>query len=212
MYIKEACVGSFKEAKKAQELGASRIELCDNLKEGGTTPSYGTIIQTKSYLDIPIMVIIRPRGGDFVYSKYEIEIMKKDIELCKGLGVDGVVFGVLDENKLINKNVMKELVDLAKPLDVTFHMAFDEIKDKEEAIEELIELKVDRILTKGCKTNAFDGKEIIRKLTSKSKDKIIILPGGGITKENYLDIINYTKVKEVHGTKIVGVLKRKEAL
>lgn len=212
MYIKEACVGSFKEAKKAQELGASRIELCDNLKEGGTTPSYGTIIQTKSYLDIPIMVIIRPRGGDFVYSEYEIEIMKKDIELCKGSGVEGVVFGVLDENKLINKNVMKELVDLAKPLDVTFHMAFDEIKDKEEAIEELIELKVDRILTKGCKTNAFDGKEIIRKLTSKSKDKIIILPGGGITKENYLDIINYTKVKEVHGTKIVGVLNRKEEL
>ncbi len=210
MYIKEACVGSFEEAKRAQQLGASRIELCDNLKEGGTTPSYGTIIQAKEYLDIPIMVIIRPRGGNFVYSKYEIEIMKKDIKLCKEVGVKGVVFGVLDENDFINKIVMKELIDLAKPLDITFHMAFDEIKDKEKALEELIELNVDRILTKGCKTNAFDGKKIIKKLTNKGENKIIILPGGGIIKENYLDIINYTKAKEVHGTKIVGALNREE--
>ncbi|QZY55808.1 copper homeostasis protein CutC [Crassaminicella profunda] len=207
MYMREACVGSFEEAKKAQELGANRIELCDNLKEGGTTPSYGTILMAKKFLDIPIMVIIRPKGGNFIYSKAEIEIMKIDIKICKELGVMGVVFGILDEHNLINKEVTKELVDLAKPLHVTFHMAFDEIEDKKRALEELVELKVDTILTKGCKTKAFDGKETIKELIHLSKDRIIILPGGGITKENYLELMQYTNAKEVHGTKIVGRLK-----
>ena len=126
----EACVGCYKEAKKAELQGADRIELCDNLGEGGTTPSYGTIYLATQNINIPIAVIIRPRGGDFVYSNDEFEIMKKDIVICKELGVETVVFGILNKENKIDIERTKELIDLASGLKVTFHMAFDEIDDK----------------------------------------------------------------------------------
>ena len=134
----EACVGCYEEAKRAEMLGADRIELCDNLEEGGTTPSYGTIYLAKKNINIPISVIIRPRGGNFVYSNDEFEIMKKDIIICKELGVETVVFGILNKNNTIDIDRTRELVDLAQGLKVTFHMAFDEIYDKFKALEQLI--------------------------------------------------------------------------
>ncbi|SHE37018.1 copper homeostasis protein CutC [Clostridium fallax] len=206
MFTFEACVKNLKEALKAEKLGANRIELCDNLSEGGTTPSYGTIIMAKQKLNIPIMVIVRPRGGDFLYSDVEFEIMKKEIELCKSLGIYGVVFGILNEDKNIDVKRTKDLVDLAKPMQVTFNMAFDEVYDKEKALEQLIKIGVDRVLTKGGAASATDGKEIIKNLIKKSNGKIIILPGGDITKNNYEAFGKYVGAEEFHGTKIVGKL------
>lgn len=204
--IFEACVGNYKEGKKAEELGANRIELCDNLDQGGTTPGYGTIFMAKQKINIPIMVIIRPRGGNFIYSKDEIEIMKKDIKICKDLGVYGVVLGVLNEDNTLNKERLKELVEESKPLKLTFHMAFDEIEDKFTALEDIIDLGFNRILTKGCSTNALDGKEKIKELIAKANNRILILPGGGLNKDNYKEFSLFTGAVEVHGTKIIGNL------
>lgn len=202
----EACVGNYKEGKRAEELGANRIELCDNLAQGGTTPSYGTILQCKKDMNIDINVIIRPRGGNFVYSKEELSIMKNDIKLCKDIGVTGVVFGFLKDDNTLDYETTKEFVELAKPLSITFHMAFDEIVNKFDALDKLIDLGVDRVLTKGGLDNAFKNKETVKELVEYAKDKIIILPGGGVTKENFLELKYYTNAREFHGTKIVGNL------
>lgn len=204
--IKEACVGSYKEAKRAVELGASRIELCDNLKEGGTTPSYGTIKLAKESLSSNISVIIRPRSGDFIYLGEEIKIMEKDIELCKSLKVDGIVLGVLNKANKIDKINLERLLKNTGNMDVTFHMAFDEIDDKLEVLDYLIDLGIDRVLTKGGKGKALDNMENLRRLVEYSKGRITILAGGGVTKDNYMEIVRKTGVKEVHGSKIVGVL------
>ena len=203
----EACVGCYKEAKKAELKGADRIELCDNLGEGGTTPSYGTIYLATQNINIPIAVIIRPRGGDFVYSNDEFEIMKKDIVICKELGVETVVFGILNKENKIDIERTKELIDLASGLKVTFHMAFDEIDDKFEALNQLISMNVDRVLTKGCKTCALDGKNTLKNLVEKSDNRITILVGGGVTYKNYKELSNYIGCNEMHGSKIVGTLK-----
>lgn len=203
----EACVGCYKEAKKAELQGADRIELCDNLGEGGTTPSYGTIYLATQNINIPIAVIIRPRGGDFVYSNDEFEIMKKDIVICKELGVETVVFGILNKENKIDIERTKELIDLASGLKVTFHMAFDEIDDKFEALNQLISMNVDRVLTKGCKTCALDGKNTLKNLVEKSDNRITILVGGGVTYKNYKELSNYIRCNEMHGSKIVGTLK-----
>ena len=203
----EACVGCYKEAKKAELQGADRIELCYNLGEGGTTPSYGTIYLATQNINIPIAVIIRPRGGDFVYSNDEFEIMKKDIVICKELGVETVVFGILNKENKIDIERTKELIDLASGLKVTFHMAFDEIDDKFEALNQLISMNVDRVLTKGCKTCALDGKNTLKNLVEKSDNRITILVGGGVTYKNYKELSNYIGCNEMHGSKIVGTLK-----
>ena len=129
--LKEACVGSYIEAKKAYEKGADRIELCDNLTEGGTTPSFGTILLAKENIDLKIHVIIRPRGGKFVFTEEEIRIMEEDIEVCKKIGVDGIVIGVLTEDKNIDEVAVKRLIGKASDMSVTFHMTFDEIEDKD---------------------------------------------------------------------------------
>lgn len=203
----EACVGSYEEAKKAEEKGADRIELCDNLSEGGTTPSYGTIYLAKKNLNIPIAVIIRPRGGDFVYSNDEFEIMKRDIMLCKELGVETVVLGILNRDNTIDIERTRELVNLAKGLKVTFHMAFDEIDNKIEALDQLISMGIHRVLTKGCKSCAEEGKLVLKELVEKSEGKITILVGGKVTYENYKELSDFIECKEVHGSKIVGSLK-----
>lgn len=200
----EACVGSYKEGRISQENGADRIELCDNLSEGGTTPSYGTIYLAKKNFNIPIAVIIRPRGGDFVYSDDEFEIMKKDISICKDLGVETVVFGILNNENKIDMERTKELVELANGLKVTFHMAFDEIDDKFEALEQLISIGINRVLTKGSKTCAEDGKKILKELVEKSENRITILVGGGVTYKNYKELSEYIGCTEMHGSKIVG--------
>lgn len=198
----EACVGNYNEAISAFKRGANRIELCDNLMEDGTTPSVGTIKKTIKDVNIPVMVIIRPRGGSFEYSEDEVEIMLEDIQVCKENGAYGVVIGVLN-GKEINMDVTKKLVERAKPLSITFHMAFDEIEDKFKAIDQLVELGVDRILTKGGCENALAGKDSLKKLVEYADDRITIMPGKGVNKENRDYILEYTGAKEIHGTKVV---------
>lgn len=202
MKIYEACVGNYNEAVKAEALGAHRIELCDNLLEDGTTPSFGTIKKTINTVKIPVMVIIRPRGGSFEYSEEEAEIMIEDIKMCKELGAYGVVIGALKGNK-IDLELTKKLVEEAKPMKITFHMAFDSIENKNEAIDELVGLGVDRILTKGGMENALIGKDALKSLVNYANDRIIIMPGKGVNKENREFILEYTGAKEIHGTKVV---------
>jgi len=204
--IKEACVGSFSEAKKACQLGADRIELCDNLKEGGTTPSLGTIKMAKEALNVPIFTIIRPRGGDFVFSEEEVKIMEEDIEICKSLGVEGVVIGALTSDNNIDEDIISRLVNKAKGLRITFHMAFDYIENKKAALDRLVDLGIHRVLTKGGLKNAIHNLNTLKELNQYAGDRIIILAGGGINQYNYMDIVKKTGVKEVHGTKIVGDL------
>ncbi|MBE5102552.1 copper homeostasis protein CutC [Priestia aryabhattai] len=205
-YIKEACVEGYEQAKKAEKLGADRIELCDNLSEGGTTPSYGTIQYASEHLDTDINVIIRPRSGDFVYSEAEFQIMKKDVKACKDLRVNGVVFGILTEEAEIDYGRTKELIAEAYPLSVTFHMAFDDVHEKHKAIDILSELGADRILTKGGKGSALQNLHMIRELITYANERIIILPGGGIHESNAERVMKETKAAELHGTKIVGDL------
>ncbi|BCZ44957.1 copper homeostasis protein CutC [Clostridium gelidum] len=202
MAIFEACVGNYKEAVLAAERGANRIELCDNLMEDGTTPSYGTIKKTLEKLEIPVMVIIRPCSGNFSYTKDELEIMKYDVQMCKDLGASGVVIGAIKDSK-VDEDIIRELVSIAKPMTITFHMAFDEIEDKYSAIDQLIDLGIYRILTKGGNENAMAGKDSLRDLVKYANGRISIMPGKGVNKENRDFILEYTGAYEIHGSKVV---------
>lgn len=201
--IREKCIGSFLEAIEAQELGAERVELCDNLTEGGTTPSYGTIKMVVEKLNIPTFVIIRPRGGDFYYTPEEIEIMKEDIKVCKNLGVKGVVIGALNKDNTINYEAIQDMITLAKPMSVTFHKAIDELKDPVSEVKKLAKIGVNRILTSGTKETALEGKEILKKMIKEAGDEIIIIVAGKVTKENLDEISTLIPTKEYHGKKIV---------
>lgn len=198
----EACVESYSQAIEVISKGANRIELCENLSVGGTTPSYGTIKKCRS-LAIPTFVMIRPRGGDFTYSTEEIDIMKYDIQMCKDLGVLGVVLGVLTKDKEIDYPLLKELVDLAKPMSITFHKAIDEVEDPLKEIPSLINLGINRILTSGKCDTAIEGADLINKMIKASNNSLIIIPAGNITKENLKDISILIKNNEYHGKKIV---------
>ena len=182
--IVEICANSFESAFNAQQAGAHRIELCSELAVGGITPSYGLIEQVLSSLSIPVFVLIRPRSGDFNYSDAEFKIIKKDIELCKKLGCSGIVSGVLNTDYSIDVLRTQELVELAKPLPFVFHRAFDLVPDPISALNELMALGVHRVLTSGQESSALKGLELIQKLMSQAKDRITILPGGGINLEN----------------------------
>lgn len=201
--IREKCIGSFLEALEAQELGAERVELCDNLTEGGTTPSYGTIKMVVEKLNIPVFVIIRPRGGDFYYTPEEIEIMKEDIKICKELGVKGVVIGALNRDNTINYDAIKEMIDLAKPMSITFHKAIDELENPVTEVKKLANLGVNRILTSGTKETALEGKNILREMIKEAGEDIIIIVAGKVTKDNLNEISNLIPAKEYHGKKIV---------
>lgn len=196
----EVCVDSVESSLSAQEGGADRVELCDNLMEGGTTPSYGSIEIARKLLKIGLQVIIRPRGGDFLYSDLEFEIMKRDIQICKEIGVDGVVIGILDENGNVDLLRTKELVELARPLSVTFHRAFDVTRNAEKALDDLISLGIDRVLTSGQEATAFEGLEKIAELVERAGDKIIVMACGSLTERNVGKFVEKTKVKEVHLT------------
>ena len=204
--VLEACVENIEEAIKAQELGANRIELCDNLSQGGTTPSAGTITIAKSILKIPIVVIIRPRSGNFVYSSTEKEVMKKDIEFCKSVGVDGIVTGALNENDEIDIDTMRDFVHIAKPLKITFHKAIDESRDIIQEFLKLHEIGVDRILTSGGKNTALEGAENLNKMVNLSKGNIKILAAGNITYSNLSSHQEVINTDEFHGKHIVGNL------
>ncbi|MDW7695118.1 copper homeostasis protein CutC [Flammeovirgaceae bacterium SG7u.111] len=178
--------------------GADRVELCDNLFEGGTTPSAGMIKLVRQKVKIDLMVMIRPRGGDFLYSPEELEVMKEDIKVAKELGVNGVVFGLLTPDGVIDKNKTKELIEIARPLSVTFHRAFDMVTDPFQALEDLIELGVDRILSSGLERSALEGVDLLKELIEKAGGRIIILVGGGIRPHNIEKIVAKTGAKECH--------------
>ena len=201
--IKEACVESLTEALEAEKRGADRIELCDNLTAGGTTPSYGTIKTAAAMLDIPVFPIIRPRGGDFYYSAAEIEVMKQDILLCKSLGIKGVVLGVLTEDKKIDFNILAELMLLASPMEVTFHKAIDELEDPVSVIDQLTELGVKRILSSGTMKTALEGKDILNKMIKKTEGKLTIIVAGKVDKDNLQEVAAAIPSTEYHGKKIV---------
>ncbi len=194
----EVCCYSLHSAITAEQAGAGRIELCAGIYEGGTTPSSATIAMAKQLLSIPVNVIIRPRGADFCYSDMEFNCMLADIEYCKKTGVSGIVSGVLNVNGTIDMERTKKLIDAAGPLSFTFHRAFDMVRDQEKALQQLIDLGVDRILTSGGMATAEQGMVNLSNLVKKAQQKIIIMPGCGINSKNIAMLKNTTKANEFH--------------
>lgn len=205
--IKEACVETFEEAALAEQRGASRIELCSDLANDGLTPSAAVIQKTCSSLRIPVMVMIRPRAGNFVYTEKEIIQMKTEISLAKQLGAAGVVFGLLTpENKIDEKNT-RLLAEYAQPLQITFHKAIDELADPVEGAGILRTVpEITRILTSGGKPTALEGTETIREMIQVAGDKITILVAGKVLDSNVEKIQQLTGAEEFHGRRIVGEL------
>jgi copper homeostasis protein len=196
--ILEVCVDSAESAIAAQQGGADRVELCDNLMEGGTTPSAGTVELARKHLSIGLNVIIRPRGGDFCYSDVEFEIMKRDVEFARQSGANGVVIGILREDGRVDKERTRQLIGLARPMSVTFHRAFDMTRDPYEALEDLIALGVDRVLTSGQENSVLEGVDLISDLVKRAGSRIIVMPGGGITERNIKKIIAQSGAREAH--------------
>lgn len=196
----EVCVDSVFSAIEAQKGGADRVELCANLDTGGTTPSVSAIRFARKYLKIPLFVLIRPRPGDFLYSDYELEVIKEDIITAKDCGADGVVFGILKANSQIDLEGMVPLVALARPMEVTFHRAFDMVNDPFQSLEDIVSLGVERILTSGGMQTALKGAALIRMLVDQAGNRINIMPGGGITIENIQQIAFQTGASDYHGS------------
>jgi copper homeostasis protein len=196
----EICADSIESAIIAQESGANRIELCENLPEGGTTPGPGKIYSTRSNLDITLNVLIRPRGSDFLYTDPEFDIMRREIEICGEAGVDGVVFGILLRDGNIDIERTARLVELASPMEVTFHRAFDLSLDPEKGLEDIINTGAARILTSGHKNKAIEGADLIASLVGLAGSRIIIMPGSGINETNIANIASITKASEFHLT------------
>ncbi len=210
----EVCANSLSSAIEAERGGAIRVELCDNLLEGGTTPSFAQIKLAKLMLKIEVYPIIRPRGGDFLYTDLEFDVMKADIIACRKLRCDGVVFGILTDKGDIDIKRCAELMKLAKPMQVTFHRAFDMCNDQFKALEQIISLGFSRILTSGGENNAIKGISRLSSLVEKAGTRISIMPGSGISIENITKIIAETGVKEFHGSArstIAGKMKYKNA-
>ncbi len=193
----EICANSLQSAIFAQKGGADRIELCDNLLEGGTTPSWA-IMEQASQLEIEVYVLIRPRGGDFCYNDAEFEAMIKDIEIAKNLGMNGIVSGVLDENQSLDVERTQALIQKSKPLPFTFHRAFDVVPNPLKTLEQLIALGAKRVLTSGQKNTAIEGANLLKQLVEKAEKDLTILVGGGITKDNIEDLMRWTQAQEYH--------------
>ena len=195
--IIEVCAESYEYAIKAEKAGADRIELCKDLHLDGVTPDYESAKRTIDTLNIPMFILIRPRQGDFNYSEKEFELMKADIIIFKEMGCKGIVSGILNDNKNIDIERTKELVNLSRPLEFTFHRAFDVVSDPLKEIENLIEIGVDRVLTSGQKDKAIEGLELLKEFKNISKNRIKIMPGSGINKSN---IMNFRSFNEIHGS------------
>ena len=196
----EVCANSFESAAAAQAGGADRVELCSVLPVGGVTPSYGVIKSCKERLEIDINVLIRPRYGDFCYNIYEIEEMRRDIEFCGELGVNGVVIGCLSPNGEVDKRLCGELIGVARNygLSVTFHRAIDRSADIYRALDDVMELGVERVLTSGGEMSAMEGAETLRNMVVQAAGRISIMAGAGIKPENVGYIIRETGVPEIH--------------
>ncbi|MFV0312545.1 MAG: copper homeostasis protein CutC [Dysgonomonas sp.] len=202
MITLEVCANSTQSAINGQKGGAIRVELCDNLSEGGTTPSLSQIEKTRQLINIQLNALIRPREGDFLYSDLEFEIMKQDIHHCGQAKCDGVVFGILNPDGSIDKKRNRELVEIAHKynMSTTFHRAFDRCNNLSNSLEDIIELGCDRILTSGGMESAPEGKEILKKLIGQADQRIIIMPGGGITENNISGLVRATGLTEFHGS------------
>lgn len=196
--IIEIVVYNIDSALMAQQGAANRIELCDNPGEGGTTPSLGMIQRVRSQVNLDLFVMIRPRGGDFLYSHHEFEIMKADIMAAKRAGADGVVFGILTADGEIDVQRNAELIQLARPMQVTCHRAIDMTQDLEQALEACISAGFDRVLTSGGQAKAWQGLSAIARLKQKAGNRIKIMAGSGITEENAAEIVAKTEVSEIH--------------
>lgn len=184
----------------ADKNGANRIELCDNQAEGGTTPSYGLISSARSKVSIELFPIIRPRGGDFLYSDDEFNIMKEDVLMCKKIGCDGIVVGILSKDGSVDKIRMSILTKLAYPMSVTFHRAFDRTNDALKAMRDIIDCGCDRILTSGQQPTALEGLSLIKELIIHANNQIIIMPGSGIRSENIEEIALKSGATEFHSS------------
>src|SRR5262245_20329634 len=196
--IIEVCVDSVESAVAAQRGGADRVELCTSLLEDGRTPSAGALQIARKSISIPIHVMIRPRAGDFCYSEVDFEVMKRDLEMAKRLGVDGVVFGILTLDAEIDKDRTSELIERARPLNTTFHRAFDLTRDPYQAVEDLIELGIDRLLTSGQKASAAEGVKLIGELVGAARGRIAIMAGGGLNEDNIRGVVAASGVRELH--------------
>jgi copper homeostasis protein len=196
--IFEVCVDSAEAAIAAQEGGADRVELCSDLLEGGLTPSHGTLAVARQRLRIGIMAMVRPRGGDFCYTDTEFAVMREDLLAAKRLGANGVVFGLLNPDGTIDRERTAELTALARPLPVTFHRAFDVSRDPFEALETLIDLGVDRVLTSGQEPSVLEGLDLIVALVKRAAGRIIVMPGGGITERTVGRIAPVCSAMELH--------------
>ena len=199
-FIIEIATSDFMTTKSAVEGGADRIELCANLSEGGTTSSFGQLKKCREAFTVQLYPIVRPRGGDFLYQDEEFDIMLHDAKLCKELGFDGIVIGLLNAEGNIDMKRTSRLIEAAYPLGVTFHRAFDRCHDPFEAMEQLIQIGCERILTSGQKPAAPDGVELIAQLNKAADERIIIMPGSGVRKENIKMLAEKTGCVEFHSS------------
>ncbi|AXT20562.1 copper homeostasis protein CutC [Flavobacteriaceae bacterium AU392] len=195
--ILEVCANSYQSAMNAQNARAHRIELCSELALGGITPSYGLLKQVIKNIKIPVFVLIRPRSGNFTYSDIEFEIMKENIKFSKSLGCAGIVSGILNVDNTIDIKRTQELIELSKPLSFTFHRAFDRVSNPFKALQQLINLGADRILSSGQSNSARDGIGLLKDLNIEANSRLIIIPGGGINSEN-ISLFKITGFNEVH--------------
>lgn len=198
MYRFEICANSVASCIAAQEGGADRVELCAGIPEGGTTPSFGMIWNARESIDIDLNVIIRPRGGDFLYNESELAEMLFDISAAKELGVDGLVFGCLNPDGSVDMENMALLMEASGDTPVTFHRAFDHTSDPFKALEDIISLGCRRILTSGCRPTAMEGAEMLAQLVEKAGDRIIIMPGCGVNESNIAEIARLSGAREFH--------------
>lgn len=196
----EVCVEGYSGALAAAQGGAHRVELCAGLIEGGTTPSPGNLALSVESLDIPVMVLVRPRGGDFLYSPEEMETLLRDVSMARSAGAHGVVTGALTRDGRVDREAMARVREEAGPMSLTFHRAFDMVRDHHEALETLVGLGFDRILTSGGERSVPEGLEAIRVWVEEAGGRISIMPGGGIRQENIREIVEGTGVREVHFT------------
>lgn len=196
----EICVDSFESTENAIEGGATRLEICSALSEGGLTPTPGFIRKVKSLASIPIYAMLRARSGNFVYRKEEMEIMLEDLEILKDCGANGFVFGALTSSNEIDVESCKRILFAARPFPVTFHRAFDEVKDPSKSLEILIDLGFERVLTSGQKDIAEEGLELIKELIQQARNRIIVMPGSGIAGKNILKIKLASNAKEFHAS------------
>ncbi|PSR54496.1 copper homeostasis protein CutC [Adhaeribacter arboris] len=198
--ILEICTDSVYSCIQAEQGGAARVELCANLFEGGTTPTAGCLKIARQQIAIPIHVLLRPRGGDFCYTNDEFAVMQYDLEMIKSLGADGVVLGVLTPDGNMDVERTAALIKQARPLKVTFHRAFDMVADPVLALEQLIDLGVERLLTSGQEKSALEGSELIAELVRRAGNKLVVMPGGGITERNIARLHRETQAQEYHLT------------